>query len=108
MKTIRFLGIEIKCHFKINRVKRISVDIPDRAKDASVQSYILKGNNLLSDPIYLDNPRISYWNSKKVKMEYIDLPKCKRAEEISVSPLRDRVNGGYHKNRKIVIDLYLW
>jgi hypothetical protein len=95
MKTYKIFGIQIDLAFclKISRVKRINIDIPDWADDCHLN---------ISD----SKPIIKYY--KGTTPYFINIPKCKKAVQISRDKLYDRINGGYKQNRKIVIDLYLW
>lgn len=90
MKTYRFCGLQIT--FRIDRVKRMTFDIPDWANDCWTYSG--------------DRPHcVRYWRGETAY--YIDLPKCKGAKVVSVDRLYNKDRTGYNSNRKIVIDVYL-
>jgi len=96
MRIFRFFGIEIKTLFTLNRVKRLTFDIPCWADDCYVH------NSDGSEAV------IRYWRGGEAY--YIKLPKCIRAKEISVSRMYCIVddNREYAQNRKIVVDVYTW
>lgn len=96
MKRIKFLGIEIEYFFSFSRVKRLTFDLPDWADDTCVSAI-----NMFGDEI---PPTIKYYKGSNVF--YIDLPKCKTAKMVSLSPMYDKVNKCRMKNRKIVVDIY--
>lgn len=91
MKTYRFFGFRIA--FCIDRVKRMTFNIPDWADDCWTYS---------SD----DKPYcVRYF--KGGTAHYIDLPKCKKADVVSVDKLYNKGRTGYNTNRKIVVDVYI-
>lgn len=96
MKTYRFLGLELKIAFCLSRVKRLEIDIPSWADDC----YVHKSDT--PDAI------VRYWKGGEVY--FIELPKCKKAKEISCSGMYEIIDDKreYAKNRKIVVDIYLW
>ena len=93
MKTLRFFGIQIKVAFCIDRVKRMTFDIPDWADDCYVH------NSDTKDAV------IRYF--KGGTPHFIDLPKCKKADCVSVSKLYNKDRTCYNTDRKIVVDVYL-
>lgn len=96
MRTLKFFGLELNVSLKLNRVKRMEIDIPYWADDCYIH------NSDTSKAI------IIYWRGGQ---KYnIDLPKCIKAKEIIVSRKYTIANGvrSYTKNRKVVVDVYLW
>lgn len=101
MKTFRKFGIQIDFHFKIRKVKRISISIPDWADDAHLRQ---------------GSPREDGWGTPDGKTKvcyykgstayFIDVPDCTSSKEVSVTPMHDRQTRTYTKNRVVVIDLY--
>lgn len=93
MKTLKFLGLELKFSFSLRRVKRIEVPIPDWAVDCHLN---------------LSDRKVVYWIGPE--RFFIEIPSYKEAKEVSLTPLYNRKPGErftYSTNRKIVIDLYL-
>ncbi len=93
MKTYRIFGFNVKVAFCIDRVKRLTLDIPDWADDTWTHTN--------------DDGTISVRYFKGSKPFYIDLPKCEKADVVSVSKLYNKDRTGYAKNRKIVVDAYV-
>jgi hypothetical protein len=96
MKIFRIFGFEIKIHFSFEKYKRIEVSIPDWADDAHLRH--IDSND--SDDKY----KVCYY--KGSTPYYIDIPKHKKAIEISVTRLYNKERTDYEKNRKVIIDLY--
>lgn len=96
MRTLKLFGLEINMSFSLNRVKRMVFDIPDWADDCYVHN--------------CNTPKavIRYWRGGE--KYFIDLPKCIKAKEISVSRMYAISNGvrDYTQNRKVAVDVYLW
>ena len=94
MKTYRIFGFNVKVTFYIDRVKRLTLDIPDWADDTWTH-------------VDADDGTISVRYFKGCKPFYIDLPKCKKADVVSVSKLYNKDRTGYNTNRKIIVDAYI-
>ena len=97
MKTIKFFGIQIDWSFAFWRVKRLTFDLPDWADDTCVTTSDVDGNQI--------QPTIKYY--KGSTRYYIDLPKCKKANDVFITPMYDRKNNCRMSNRKIIVDVYL-
>lgn len=99
MKSFTIFGFKIEFFFSIRRVKRLTFDLPDWADDTCI-SKIDNDCNTIS-------PRIKYYKGSKVF--YIDLPKCKDAILVSLTPLNGIVDGKRQQmtNRKITIDIFI-
>jgi hypothetical protein len=99
MRTFKFWGIQIDFLFIIWRVKRLTFDLPDWADDITI-IFMNYHNELIQ-------PRIKYHKGSKgfYEAKYIDLPKCKTAKQIYVTPKYDS-DLNQTTNRKIVVDIY--
>lgn len=98
MKKIRFLGLQVDFHLSIRRVKRLQFDLPDWADDTCITTYDVD-----------DKPiphKIKYY--KGSTRFYIDLPKCKDAVKVFLTPLYSIVDGKRVRStdRKIIVDVY--
>lgn len=100
MKTFRLLGREIKWHFSIKSVKRIAVSIPEWANDA----HLRQGNTDTDWSTPDGKTKVCYYKGSKVY--FIDIPECKRAEEVYVTPMYKKDKSGYNPNRVVIVDLY--
>jgi len=97
MKTIKIGNIVMNIAFNVDifRRKRLTFDLPAWADDTCVT--------------HLDTPdnvyKIKYY--KCSKRFYIDLPKCKRARLVSLTPLNSIKDGilQHNTDRKIVVDI---
>ncbi len=95
MKTLKIFGFHIVYYFNLYNVKKLTFDLPDWADDTHVTN---------------ENPS-NEWKIKYYKCSttyYIDLPKCKKATVLSLTPLTDVVDGKRTAmtNRKIVVEIY--
>lgn len=93
-RSFRFLGIQFRISFQVNRIKRMSFDIPDWADDCHID---------MSDT---PNAIIMYW--KGSEKYFIELPKCIKADMVQLTPLYASDRTTYNSNRKIVVDLWKW
>jgi hypothetical protein len=103
MKAFRFLNLHIDWHIAIFRIKRLTFNIPNWADDVCVTTTDVNNNDI--------SPKIKYY--KCSTRFYIDLPKCKKANVIFLTPMYV-INGGYFNgrrqrtmNRKIVVDIFI-
>ena len=84
--------MELTFHFKVERVKRVTYEIPSWADDTCVTNYGTPDGKY----------KISYYHG--CDNSYINLPDCKRAEEVYLTPMRNKQ--GRIRHRIIVIDLF--
>lgn len=101
MKKIRFLGIQIDFHLSIKRHKQIIVPIPDDADDAHLRQGRI-GKFGTPD----GKTKVAYYDHKKGDMVFIDIPDCKQAVQVYVTPLYKKDRTGYSTDRKVIADLY--
>lgn len=80
--------MQINFHLSIFKIKRVSISIPDWADDVHVT---------------YEN-KIKYY--KGCDSFFIDLPKCRKSKEISITPHYDRHKNSYNTDRKVVVDLF--
>ena len=99
MKTFRIFGLDIRLFFSVRRVKRLTFDLPDWADDTCITT-----TGLDCKPI---PHKIKFYKGNV--RHYIDLPKCKDASIVSLTPLYGIVDGvrARNTNRKIVVDIFL-
>lgn len=92
------LVIEIQFDIKMYRTKRLTYSLPENANEVSL---ICKSTSKWVVRYYLGGME------EKLLVVYIDLPKCKAAKVVSITPMYMSEDGGYVVNtdRKIVIDI---
>jgi len=97
-KTIKILNLVLVLGLSMYRTKQITFDLPDDADDVSVTHFDTKDN------VY----KVKYYRSLTGSVtQYIDLPKCKRAGMISLTPMYYIYDGTKQRNynRKIVVSI---
>ena len=97
-KTLNILGykLNITFFFSIYHVKKLTFNLPDWADDTCITYHdAIKGY------------RIKYYKGSTVF--YIDLPKCKKADLVFLTPITGIVYGKRIQmtNRIITIDIYV-
>ncbi len=99
MKTFRIFGLDITLLFSVKPVKRLIFDLPDWADDTCITNKDVNGASIPH--------KIKYYRGST--SYYIDLPKCKDAKCVSITPMYfiDNHKKVDTKNRKIVVDLFL-
>ena len=100
MKTlkIKIFNLVIILSLNIFRTKQLTFSLPDNADDVCVTHFDTKDN------VY----KVKYYRSLTGSVtQYIDLPKCKRAKMISLTPMYCYCDGTKHycNNRKIVVQI---
>jgi len=101
MKTFRKFGIQIDFSLSIRRVKRMTFSIPDWADDAH-----LRQGRPMEDGWGTPDGKTKICYFKGGKAFYIDVPDCKEAVEVFVTPMKNRATLAYNTNRVVIVDLY--
>lgn len=93
MRKIRILNLQFKWFFSVNKFKKLTFQLPLWADDTHVNK---------DDGNY----RIKYY--KGCKPFYIDLPKCKHVDEISITPRTYKKDGDrlLSTHREIVVEIF--
>jgi hypothetical protein len=96
--TIKIFNLVIILGLNIFRTKQLTYYIPDNADDVSV--------TLLNSPD--KTYKVRYFQSGTgAGAQFIDLPKCRQAKQISLTPMYCYCDGTKHycNNRKIVVQI---
>lgn len=112
MKTFRILGHEINLSFSIERVKTVTVNLPDEADDVHVRDG--KTGFKIFDDEWSDGtpdgkPKLCYYSSLALGVHYVDLPeKTKYAKKVYLTPRTQIIDNKkvYSKNRICVVNCY--
>ena len=108
MKTFTILGFEINFNLSIERVKILTFDIPGFADDTCVSHHDYPWDEINNEQTETEVPwHIAYYKGgTKFKIE---LPRCKRAEKVFLTPMYSIINGKKTRimeNRIIKVNCY--
>jgi len=107
MRTIQIFNIVIMIQFMFDifRTKRLTFDLPDSADDVSV---MLADVHPQATNKHRYLWRVRYFQGVTgAKAQYIDLPKCRRANMISLTPMYVIYDGTKTRttNRNIIVQI---
>ena len=111
MKNLKFFGIEIEYSFSLRFTKRLTFNLPDWADDVCLTCFEVDETSIKFPSNTTEYPfsfkkgwKIKYYKGSTLYL--IDLPKCKNAKKLFITPRINKESMEYNKKRIIIVKIY--